>query len=238
VNFQILDHDILSVVQEKRREEKRRGETMLHVRETITLVACAVVSSTALAGTSFNTTTNDLGMGAYQLVDQFDLLFAGDTLYFDFDLDNAPDSSVALGQPDFIGTYVDPEHYTLDFGMGDLNPYFMGSELGAADSVDWRLSYVLDPGTTMLYSTIMSGSMTDNGDGTWMLEIDLGLEWPVSGMPANEFMIPEGTHTALAMADFNSFTWDGSTLAANVIPAPAAWALLLTGMIGTRRRRN
>jgi hypothetical protein len=216
-------------------EEEERGEDMLNVRATITLVACAAVSSTALAGTSFNTTTNDLGMGAYQLVDQFDLLFAGDTLYFDYNLDNIPDFSVALGQPDFIGTYVDPEHYTLDFG-NDLHPYFMGSELGAASSVDWRLSYVLDPGSTLLYSTIMSGSMTDNGDGTWMLEIDLGLEWPVSGMPANAFGIPEGTHTALAMADFNSFTWDGSTLAAN-IPAPAAWALLLTGMIGTRRRR-
>ena len=210
---------------------------MLHIRETITFVACAMVSSTALAGTSFNTTTNDLGGGAYQLVDQFDLLFAGDTLYFDYNLDNVPDYSVALGQPDFIGTYEDPEHYTLDFGT-DLKPWFMGEELELADCVDWRLSYVHDPGTTDLYSTIMSGSMTDNGDGTWMLEIDLGLEWPVSGMPENEFMIPEGTHTAIAMADFNSFTWDGSTLAANVIPAPAAWALLLTGMVGTSRRRR
>jgi hypothetical protein len=214
-----------------------REETMLYVRATIALVVCTVVSSTALASTSFNTTTNDLGGGAYQLVDQFDLLFSGETLYFDFNLDNVPDSSVPLGVEDTIGTYVDPEHYTLDFG-NDLHPYFMGSELGAASSVDWRLSYVLDPGSTLLYSTIMSGSMTDNGDGTWMLEIDLGLEWPVSGMPENAFGIPEGTHTALAMADFNSFTWDGSTLAANVIPAPAAWALLLTGMVGTRRRRR
>ena len=217
--------------------EEERGENMLHVRATITLVACAAVSSTALAGTSFNTTTNDLGMGAYQLVDQFDLLFAGDTLYFDYNLDNIPDFSVALGQPDFIGTYVDPEHYTLLMGT-DHKPWFMGSELGAAASVDWSLSYTHEPGTTFLYSTIMSGSMTDNGDGTWMLEIDLGFEWPVSGMPANAFGIPEGTHTALAIADFNSFTWDGSTLSANIIPAPAAFSLLALGGLGTTRRRR
>ena len=201
-------------------------------------ITTASMSTAAVASVSnFNTTTNDLGMGAYQLVDQFDILFAGDTLYFDYDNDNAPDYSVPLGQPDFLGTYVDPEHYTLDFG-NDLHPYFMGSELGAADSVDWRLSYVLDPGSTLLYSTIMSGTSTDNGDGTWTLDIALGLEWPVSGMPENAFGIPEGTHTALGLADFDSFTWDGSTLAANVIPAPAAWALLLTGMVGTRRRRR
>ena len=95
---------------------------MLNVRATITLVACAAVSSTALAGTSFNTTTNDLGMGAYQLVDQFDLLFAGDLLFFDSNLDNVPDYSVPLGQPDFVGTYVDPEHYTLVMGT-DHKPW-------------------------------------------------------------------------------------------------------------------
>lgn len=210
---------------------------MLYVRATIALVVCTVVSSTALASTSFNTTTNDLGGGAYQLVDQFDILFSGETLYFDFNLDNVPDSSVPLGVEDTIGTYVDPEHYTLDFG-NDLNPYFMGTELSTAGGADWRLSYVLDPGSTLLYSTIMSGTSTDNGDGTWTLDIALGLEWPVSGMPENAFGIPEGTHTAIGLADFDSFTWDGSTLAANVIPAPAAWALLLTGMVGTRRRRR
>ncbi len=217
----------------KRRE---REEPMLHLRETISLVACTLVSSAALASTSFNTTTNELGGAAYQLVDQFDLLFSGETLYFDYNLDNAPDYNVELGQPDYLATYVDPEHYTLDFG-NDLHPYFMGSELGTAAAVDWRLSYVHDPGTTTLYSTIMSGAMTNNGDGTWTLHIDLGLEWPVSGMPENAYGIPEGTHTALELADFNSFTWDGSTLAAN-IPAPAVWALLLTGMVGTRRRRR
>ena len=56
---------------------------MLYVHATTALVVCTVVSSTALASTSFNTTTNDLGGGAYQLVDQFDILFSGETLYFD-----------------------------------------------------------------------------------------------------------------------------------------------------------
>ena len=201
-------------------------------------ITTASMSTAAVASVSnFNTTTNDLGMGAYQLVDQFDILFAGDTLYFDFDNDNAPDSSAPLGQPDFLGTYSDPEHYTLLFGT-DLQPWFMGEELGLADSVDWSLSYTHEPGTTFLYSTIMSGSMTDNGDGTWILEIASGLEWPVSGMPANEFGIPQGTHTAVALADFDSFTWDGSTLSANIIPAPAALSLLALGGLGTTRRRR
>jgi len=218
------------------RAEKRREKSMLYVRATIALVVCTVASSTALASTSFNTTTNDLGGGAYQLVDQFDILFSGETIYFDFNMDNVPDSSIPLGAEDAIGTYVDPEHYTLDFGT-DLMPYFLGAELAAASSVDWRLSYVLDPGSTLLYSTILSGTMSDNGDGTWILDIALGLEWPVSGFPENDMGIPQGTHYALGLADFDSFTWDGSTLSAN-IPAPAVWSLLLTGMIGTRRRRR
>ena len=204
----------------------------------IALAAVFTTSSTVFAGTSFTTTTNDLGGNSYQLVDQFDILYSGQEAYLDWDLDNNPDSVIPIGAPDSVGTYVDPEHYTLDFGT-DLQPYFLGSELSLAGSVDWRLSYVTTPGSTVLYSTIMSGTSTDNGDGTWTLDIALGLEWPVSGFPANEFGIPVGTHVAAAIADFTSFTWDGTTLSANVIPAPAAWAALaLTGLAGTRRRRR
>ena len=199
-----------------------------------TVMSCASVT---FAGTSFTTTTNDLGGNSYQLVDQFDILYSGQNAYIDWNLDNTPDSTIPIGAPDSVGTYVDPEHYTLDFGT-DLQPYFLGMALTAADSVDWRLSYVSTPGSTVLYSTIMSGTSTDNGDGTWTLDINLGLEWPVSGFPANDFGVPEGTHVAAAIADFTSFTWDGTTLSANVIPAPAAWAALaMAGLVGTRRRR-
>ena len=205
---------------------------------TIAFGAMITASSAVYAGTSFTTGTNDLGSNAYQLVDTFDILYSGANAYLDLDLDNNPDSVIPIGAPDTLGAYLDPEHYVLDFGT-DLQPFFLGMELTAADSVDWRLSYVTTPGTTVLYSTIMSGTTTDNGDGTWTLDINLGLEWPVAGFPANDLGIPEGTHVAAEIADFSSFTWDGETLSANVIPAPAAWAALaMTGLVGTRRRRR
>ena len=206
---------------------------------TLSVLACAAcTSSAALASTSsFNTTTNSLGGSAYQLVDEFEILYSGANAYLDWDLDNTPDSVIPIGAPDTLGLYVDPEHYTLDFGT-NLQPYYLGSELSLAASVDWRLSYVTTPGSTVLYSTIMSGTTTDNGDGTWTLDINLGLEWPVSGFPENDFGIPEGTHVAAEIADFTSFTWDGQTLIANV-PAPAALSLLaLAGLGATRRRRR
>ncbi|MBG81284.1 MAG: hypothetical protein CMJ39_11340 [Phycisphaerae bacterium] len=206
--------------------------------KAMALAAVITTSTTAFAGTSFTTSTNDLGGNAYQLVNTFDILYSGANAYLDFDLDNNPDSVVPVGAPDTLASYLDPEHYVLDFGT-DLQPFFLGMELTAADSVDWRLSYVGTPGSTVLYSTIMSGTSTDNGDGTWTLDINLGLEWPVAGFPENDLGVPEGTHVAAAIADFSSFTWDGETLSANVIPVPAAWAALaMTGLIGTGRRRR
>lgn len=206
---------------------------------TLTAVTCIAGASTAaIASTSnFQSTTNSLGGSAYQLVDTFDILYSGANFYIDWDNDNSPDSVVPVGAPDTLGAYLDPEHYTLDFGT-DMKPYFMGADLSLADSVDWRLSYVLTPGTTDLYSTILSGTSTDNGDGTWTLDITDGLEWPVSGMPENDLGIPEGTHIAAEIADFSSFTWDGETLTANVIPAPAAMSLLAMAGLATRRRRR
>ena len=67
-----------------------------------------------------------------------------------------------------------------------------------------------------------------------------GLEWPVIGVPANDFGIPEGTHVAALIADFGGFSWDTETgvLSANVIPTPGAMALLALGGLSKRRRRN
>lgn len=201
------------------------------------LVCVAITSTAAMASTSnFNTTTNQLSASAYQLVDEFEILYSGESFYLDTDFDNTPDMTIPLGAPDYLGLYTDPEHYTLDFGS-DLQPFYLGAALGGAASVEWRLSYVLTPGTAVAYSTIMSGSSTDNGDGTWTLDIDLGLEWPVNGMPVNEFGIPTGTHIAAEIADFTSFTWDGETLMANV-PAPAALGLLAIAGLGSHRRRR
>jgi hypothetical protein len=205
---------------------------------TLPVLACAaLMSTTAVASISnFNTTTNQLSSSAYQLVDDFEILYSGANAYMDWDFDNNPDDTIPLGLPDYLGSYVDPEHYTLDFGS-DLMPYFMGAELSGAASVEWRLSYVTTPGSSIAYSTIMSGSTTENGDGTWTLNINGGLEWPVNGMPANPYGVPEGTHIAAQIADFTSFNWDGETLIANV-PAPAALSLLAIAGLGTTRRRR
>ena len=188
---------------------------------------------------NFVSTTNDLGGGAYQFVDTFDNLYSGANAYLDFNLDNIPDTVIPVGVPDDLGPYVDPEHFVLEFGV-NLKPYFLGSELAAAASVDWRLSYTSTPGSTTILSTIMSGIVTDNSGTVWNLDITDGFEWPVNGVPENEFGIPEGTHVAALIADFDSFTWDtaGGVLSANVIPAPGAMALLALGGLSKRRRRN
>ena len=201
--------------------------------------AIAISAATVNADQSnFVSTTNDLGGGAYQLVDTFDILYSGANAYLDWDLDNAPDTVIPLGAPDTLGSYLDPEHYVLEFGT-NLSPYFLGSELAAAASVDWRLSYTSTPGSTNIYSTIMSGVLDDSGT-VWNLDITDGLEWPVNGFPANDFGIPEGTHVAGLIADFDSFSWDSESgvLSANVVPAPGVMALLALGGLSSRRRRN
>ena len=123
----------------------------------------------------------------------------------------------------------------------DLKPYFLGSELRSAAFVDWRLSYTSTPGSAgSILSTIMSGSVSENSGAIWNLDITEGLEWPVIGVPANDFGIPEGTHVAALLADFGGFSWDTETgvLSANVIPTPGAMALLALGGLSKRRRRN
>lgn len=199
-------------------------------------VVLAIGCSLSAEISSFDSGTNDLGWG-FQLLDPFEILYSGENLYLDFDLDNAPDQVIPVGEHDFLAPYVDPEHYVLEID-GGYRPQFMGQELAAAAVVDWRLSYTSTAGGQDVYSTIMSGSSTDNGDGTLTLEIALGLEWPVSGAPLNKSGIPQHTHIAVEIADFTSFTWDGESLSANVIPAPAGFAaLLLAGVAGPRRRR-
>jgi MYXO-CTERM domain-containing protein len=217
-------------------ESGREGDPTMF--RTMTVLACAALMSTAAVASisNFNTTTNQISTSAYQLVDEFEILYSGANAYIDWNLDNVPDMTVPVGLPDHLALYVDPEHYTLDFGSG-LMPYFMGSELSGAASVEWRLSYVMTPGSMIAYSTIMSGTTTDNGDGTWTLDINGGLEWPVNGMPANDLGVPEGTHIAAQIADFTSFNWDGETLMANV-PAPAALSLLAIAGLGSHRRRR
>ncbi len=193
--------------------------------------------------TDFDTSLTPLSASAFQLNETFSVLYDLQVAYLDLDNDNSPDQTVDIGFGNYLGDYLDPEHYVLDFalpGSGDeLRPFFMGAELGTADTVDWRLSYALTPGDpSTIYSTIMSGSADYIGGGL-ILNITDGLEWPVNGWAIPDVGIPLGTHWAAEIADFDSFTFSYSgNLSANVVPAPGAFALLGLGAVASRRRRR
>ena len=223
-------------------------------RLPVACLSCACLATASLGGTAigdvsnFNTTLTPLSGSEFQLNDTFSILYDLNVVHLDTNLDNVPDVDVTFGAGNFLGDYLDPEHYVLDFslpGSGDvLKPMFMGSELSSAASVDWRLSYALTPGdTSTLYSTILSGSATSIAGGL-ILDITDGLEWPVNGWTVPDVGIPLGTHWAADIADFDSFTFTypgqagPATLSANVIPAPGVLALLGLGGLAARRRRN
>ena len=97
-----------------------------------------------MAGTVFNTTTNDLGSNQYQLVSTFTLNFDLSTADVDSDLNGTIDSNFATGYTDdYDGFYVDPENYILDFS-GDT--YYLGNQLTTSGTVDWSLNYASTPG--------------------------------------------------------------------------------------------
>ena len=216
---------------------------------TSAVVGLAATGAVTADVSNFNTTLTPLSGSAFQLNQTFSILYDLDVVHLDTNLDNVPDVDVTFGAGDYLGDYPDPEHYVLDFslpGSGDvLKPYFMGSELTAAASVDWRLSYATTPGdVSTLYSTILSGSAQSISGGL-ILSITDGLEWPVNGWTVPDVGIPLGTHWAADIADFDSFTFtypggpgNPATLVANVIPAPGVLALMGLGGFAARRRRN
>ena len=215
------------------------------------LSAVAVAASLGLAPvdeavaemSDFSTSLTALSGSSFQLNENFSILYDLNTAYLDLDNDNNPDQAVDIGFGNYLGDYLDPEYYVLDFalpGTGtELRPFFMGEELTGAATVDWRLSYALTPGDdSTIYSTILSGSADSFGGGL-ILNITDGLEWPVNGWAIPDVGIPLYTHWAAEIADFESFTftYDGN-LSANVIPAPGAMALLAVCGVAGRRRRG
>ena len=201
------------------------------------------VEQTQADSTNFNTTLTALSGSAFQLDSNFSILYDLDVAYLDTNLDNVPDSEMFFGGGLFLGDYLDPEHYVLDFalpGTGtEIRPYFMGSELTAAGTVDWRLSYATTPGdASTIYSTILSGTADYLGGGL-QLNITDGLEWPVNGWTVPGTPVPLGTHFAVKVADFDSLYFDyAGTLAANVVPGAGAIGVLgFLGLASGRRRR-
>lgn len=212
----------------------------------LALVAVAGLSSLGEANadiTDFNTSLTQLSGSAFQLDQNFSILYNLDVVHVDLDNDNVPDQDIVFGAGNYLGDYLDPEHYVLDFalpGSGvELNPFFLGNELTSAANVDWRLSYVSTPGDeSTIYSTIMSGSAQSIAGGL-RLDITDGLEWPVNGWSIPDVGIPLGTHWAADIADFDSLTFSYSgNLSANVVPAPGVLALLAVGGLAARRRRH
>jgi hypothetical protein len=196
---------------------------------TMATVSAIAIGSSAMAGTVFNTTTNDLGSSQYQLVSTFTLNFDLSTAYVDSDLNGTVDSSFATGYTnDYDGFYVDPENYILDFS-GDT--YYLGNQLTTSGTVDWSLNYASTPGdASTTYSTILFGTMSGG-----ILTIRDGVEWPVSGGGAGT-----GQRWGYALGDFTTFTWDSAngTLASNgFVPGPFGM-LAFAGFGMARRRRN
>lgn len=215
---------------------------------TSTVVGLAASSAATANVSDFNTSLTPLSGTAFQLNQTFSILYDLDVVHLDTNLDNVPDVDVTFGAGDFLGDYLDPENYVIDFSLPGsgvvLKPYFMGSELTAAASVDWRLSYASTPGdVNTIFSTILSGS-AQSIPGGLILSITDGLEWPVNGWTLPDVGIPLGTHWAADIADFDSFTFTypgqagPATLSANVIPAPGVLALMGLGGLGLRRRRD
>lgn len=208
----------------------------MKTRTMITTTAFAlVIGSTASAGTSFNTTTNDLGNNQYQLVAQFTINYDLEVAYKDSDLNGTIDSQFTLGGPaSYDGTYIDPENYILDFS-GET--YYLGDQLTMSGTVDWSLNYVSTPGdASTIYSTILFGTMSGG-----ILTVRDGVEWPVSGGGAGPFQPQSGERWGYAINDFETFTWDSvnGTLAANVAtPVPGPFGLLAFAGFGMARRRR
>ncbi len=216
----------------------------------LALVAVAGLSSFGQASadiTDFNTSLTQLSGSAFQLDQNFSILYNLDVVHVDLDNDNVPDQDIVFGAGDYLGDYLDPEHYVLDFGVpgsgflgneSEIRPFFLGNELTSASNVDWRLSYVSTPGDeSTIYSTIMSGSAQSIAGGL-RLNITDGLEWPVNGWSIPDVGLPLGTHWAADIADFDSLTFSYSgNLSANVVPAPGVLALLAVGGLAGRRRR-
>ncbi len=216
------------------------------------LLTCAIVTGgSAYADmTDFDTSLTILSGSEFQVDSVFSILYDLNVVHLDFNNDNVPDQDMTFGAGNFLGEYLDPQNYVLDFalpGSGDtLKPYYLGSELSGAANVDWRLSYVNNPGDpSSIYSTIMSGSADSIAGVGLTLNITGGLEWPVSGWGIPDVGIPIGTHWAADIADFDSFTFtygggpgNPFTLSANVVPAPGAMALLGLGAFASRRRRS
>ena len=188
------------------------------------------VASTCSVGalaqdTDFDVSLTPVSKTSFQLGETFSILFSGAQVGVDTNLDCVVDVEIPIGLPDFLGEYLDPEHYVLEMDPSpSLKPYYMGAELTDGPSCQWRLSYYTMQNGQLdaIYSTILFGTFGSVGPGGGTLIVQDALEWPVSGDADNLLGFGANAHTAVGLADFDSFTFtaskSGFTLAANVTP--------------------
>ena len=84
---------------------------------TTAILGLAAGSTASADVSSFNTTLTPLSGSSFQLNDTFSILYDLDVAHLDLNGDNVPDQDVAIGFGDYLGDYLDPEHYIIDFAL-------------------------------------------------------------------------------------------------------------------------
>lgn len=160
-----------------------------------------------------------MGVNQFLLQEQVSILMSAANIYYDANNDSIPlqayEITDASGEP--LGPFLmttplsQANQYVLDVtslstGSG-VKPYHLGQELVAASDRAWRMDYYKpDAQTGVLWTTVMSGSMTAEPDGTYELNVDLGLRWTEEGDNLNRLGNGQFSHIALAVGDFRSFS--------------------------------
>eukprot|EP00035_Acanthoeca_spectabilis_P021461 m.438370 g.438370 ORF g.438370 m.438370 type:complete len:411 (+) comp18228_c0_seq1:202-1434(+) len=186
------------------------------------LVACAtilVISLVAGQSTDFDVvlaTPPTQDTHQYQLQNAVAVLISAGNVFYDADNDGIPLQAFEITDQDgnSLGPFEMPtqnfQDYIVDMssvvtGVG-LKPYHRGLELVNASDRGWRLDYYKDGISGSVYSTVLSGPITQVAPGVFNLVVDLQLRWSEEGDSLNRLGQGANSHIALALADFNSFT--------------------------------
>lgn len=152
----------------------------------------------------------------FQLQNAVSVLISAGNVFYDPGFNNIPMQAFEItdqnGNP--LGPFQMPtsnfQDYVLDVsslntGVG-LKPYHRGVEMVDASDRGWRLDYYKNGTSGDVYSTVMSGPISQTGPGEYILRVDLMLRWSEEGDSLNRLGQGQFSHIALALADFSDFT--------------------------------
>mmetsp|Transcript_17505 Transcript_17505/g.45766 ORF Transcript_17505/g.45766 Transcript_17505/m.45766 type:complete len:418 (+) Transcript_17505:203-1456(+) len=190
----------------------RLAEALLAVGAAVTVVTAQSTDFNVLLATPPTQDTNQ-----YQLQNEVSVLISAGNVFYDRDNDAIPLQAFEITDQEgnSLGPFEMPtanfRDYIVDLsslntGVG-LKPYHRGVELVNASDRGWRLDYYKDGEGGSVYSTIMSGPVSQIGQDTYLLIVDLQLRWSEEGDSLNRLGEGFNSHIALALADFNSFTF-------------------------------